>query len=101
MGSARIIWGEQRTSQSLNPLLVSLKGDHRSTDNGNMGAKETPVLTLVCPHCGEAFPSMMQMDRPTFATIRLKSVLEHCSACGKAARFEKGDYFFVPGEGQS
>jgi hypothetical protein len=66
-----------------------------------MGAKDADVLTLGCPHCGEAFPSMMQMDRPTFATIRLKAVLEHCSACGKAARFEKGDCFFVAGEGQS
>ena len=67
-----------------------------------MGAKDArEILTLTCPSCCKSFPSMMQMDRPTFATIRLKSVLEHCSACGKAARFEKGDYFFVPGEGQS
>jgi hypothetical protein len=66
-----------------------------------MAPKNNPKLTLVCPHCGEAFPSMMQMDRATFATIRLKSVLEHCSACGKAARFERGDYFYVPDEGPS
>ncbi len=65
-----------------------------------MGDEDTAVLTLACPYCDEAFPSVMQMDRRTFATIRLKSVLEHCSACGKAARFEKGDYFFVAGEGQ-
>jgi hypothetical protein len=66
-----------------------------------MGAENADVLTLVCPHCGESFPSMMQMDRPTFATIRLESVLEHCSACGKAARFRRGDYFFVPDAGPS
>ena len=59
------------------------------------------MLTLVCPHCGEAFPSMMQMDRPTLEAIRLETVLEHCLACGKAASFHKGDYFFVPHEGQS
>ena len=63
-----------------------------------MGPKNTPILSLVCPNCGESFPSMMQMDRPTFAKIRLESVLEHCSACEKAARFRKGDYFFVPDE---
>ena len=66
-----------------------------------MGAKDTPILTLVCPDCGKSFPSMMQMDRPTFARIRLESVLEHCSACEKAARFRKGDYFFVPDEGST
>ncbi len=66
-----------------------------------MAPKNNSVLTLVCPHCGEAFPSMMQMDLPTFEAIRLETVLEHCSACGKAASFHKGDYFFVGHEGQS
>jgi hypothetical protein len=66
-----------------------------------MGADEDLVLSLVCPHCGKSFPSMMQMDRRTFAAIRLGSVLEHCSACGKAARFTKDDYGFVTGEGPS
>jgi hypothetical protein len=42
---------------------------------------------------------MMQMDRPTLEAIRLETVLEHCSACGKAASFHKGDYFSVPDEG--
>jgi len=37
---------------------------------------------------------MMQMDRPTFAKIRLESVLEHCSACGIAVRFRKDAYSF-------
>jgi hypothetical protein len=44
---------------------------------------------------------MMQMDRRTFAAIRLGSVFEHCSACGNAARFTKDDYCFVTGEGPS
>jgi endogenous inhibitor of DNA gyrase (YacG/DUF329 family) len=66
-----------------------------------MRAKDADVLTLICPHCGKSFPSMMQMDRPTFAKIRLESVLEHCSACGKAARFTKDDYSFRPNEGPS
>ena len=59
------------------------------------------VLTLVCPHCAEVFPSMIQMDRPVWAKIRLESVLEHCSACGRAARFTKDDYRFAPDEGPS
>ena len=66
-----------------------------------MAPKNNLKLTLVCPHCGEAFPSMMQMDRATFAKIRLQSVLEHCSVCGKAARFEKADCFYVLDEGPS
>jgi hypothetical protein len=66
-----------------------------------MGAEKNSVLSLVCPHCGKSFPSLMQMDRRTFAAIRLGSVLEHCSACGRAARFTKDDYSFVIGEGSS
>lgn len=66
-----------------------------------MAAKSVDVLTLVCPNCGETFPSMIQMDRPTFAKIRLESVLEHCSACGIAVRFRKDAYSFRSDEGPS
>ena len=60
-----------------------------------MGTKDY-VLTLICPYCGKRFPSAMQLDPPTFAVIRLKSMWEHCSVCGRAWRFGKDDYLFVP-----
>jgi hypothetical protein len=37
----------------------------------------------------------MQMDPLTFDGIRLESMIERCSACGHAFRFEKDDYFFA------
>jgi len=45
--------------------------------------------------CGEGFPSAMQMDPPTFDSIRLESMIERCSACAHAFRFKKDDYFFA------
>ena len=59
-----------------------------------MGAGDTPVLSPVCPHCGNSFASAMQMDPATFAAIQLESMLETCAACGLASRFQKGDYGF-------
>lgn len=52
------------------------------------------VLTLVCPHCAEAFPSAMQMDPRTFEEIRVKNMTERCPKCGHASRFQKADYLF-------
>ena len=37
----------------------------------------------------------MQMDPPTFDSIRLESMIERCSACAHAFRFKKDDYFFA------
>ncbi len=59
-----------------------------------MAPENADVLSLECPDCGTMFPSAMQMDPPTFATIRLESMLERCSACGHASRFAKQDYRF-------
>ncbi|TMK36972.1 MAG: hypothetical protein E6G58_03105 [Actinobacteria bacterium] len=59
-----------------------------------MAPEDADVLSLECPHCGETFPSAIPMDPPTFATIRLESMLERCSACGHASRFSKHDYRF-------
>ena len=59
------------------------------------GMEHGVVLTLTCPRCGEGFPSAMQMDPLTFDGIRLASMIERCSACTHAFRFEKGDYFFA------
>lgn len=49
---------------------------------------------LVCPYCGEAFPSALQIDPPAFAAIQLENMRERCSACGHASRFAKSDYDF-------
>jgi len=59
-----------------------------------VGAKDAEVLTLVCPHCGNSFPSAMKMDPNTFAAIRLESMLETCAACSLPSRFQKNDYGF-------
>lgn len=55
---------------------------------------EPKRLCLVCPHCGATFPSAMQMDPESFAKIRVVKVLERCSACTQASRFNKADYSF-------
>jgi hypothetical protein len=53
-----------------------------------------PVLSLVCPGCGGAFPSAMQMDPRTFEGIRLSNLLECCPKCSRVSRFSKTDYLF-------
>lgn len=63
-------------------------------DNESVGTKEPDVLMLVCPYCGEAFPSALQIDPPAFAAIQLENMRERCSACGHASRFAKSDYDF-------
>jgi hypothetical protein len=55
---------------------------------------ERPELCLVCPRCGETFPSAMQMDEQTFTKIRVADMLERCRACHEASRFNKVDYHF-------
>jgi hypothetical protein len=52
------------------------------------------VLTLVCPHGADIFVSAMQIDPPTFAAIRVETMLERCPKCGHASWFQKGDYSF-------
>ena len=79
--------GRPNQVQVIEKRRVSLQGDRRPADNRKMEEAGTPVLALVCPHCGEAFPSVMQMDQSTFAQVRLESALEHCSACGKVPDF--------------
>jgi len=66
-----------------------------------MGAADKPVLTLVCPYCGKAFASAMQIDPAAFESMRIENMLEHCSACLRASRFNKDDYFFVTDDGQT
>jgi hypothetical protein len=53
-----------------------------------------PVLSLVCPGCGRAFPSAMQMDPRTFEGIRISNLLECCPKCSRVSRFSKTDYLF-------
>ena len=58
-----------------------------------------PVLSLVCPGCGGAFPSAMQMDPRTFEGIRVTNLFERCPTCSRVSRFNKPDYLFrAPGE---
>ncbi|MDP9233029.1 MAG: hypothetical protein M3P01_00555 [Actinomycetota bacterium] len=59
-----------------------------------MDAKTRPLLSLVCPGCGVAFPSAMQMDPRTFEGIRISNLLECCSNCFRVSRFNKPDYLF-------
>jgi predicted RNA-binding Zn-ribbon protein involved in translation (DUF1610 family) len=59
------------------------------------GGKE--VLSLPCPDCGQSFASAIQMDPQTFEKIRLDSMLERCSSCGRASQFTKTNYYFRPG----
>jgi len=66
-----------------------------------MGAEDNPVLSLGCPHCGETFASALRMDPRTFEAMRLESMIERCSICANASRFDKGDYFFIIDEGPS
>jgi len=54
----------------------------------------SPVLSLICPGCGAAFPSAMQMDPRTFEGIRLSNLLECCPKCSRVSRFNKADYLF-------
>lgn len=60
----------------------------RPADNGVMERGAT--LTLTCPRCGEGYPSAMQMDPLTFDAMRLESMIERCSVCAHAFRFEEG-----------
>ena len=66
-----------------------------------MGAKDNLVLSLGCPHCGKSFASALRMDPRTFEAMRLESMIERCSICAHASRFDKGDYFFIIDEGPS
>jgi hypothetical protein len=53
------------------------------------------TLGSTCPNCGEWFASAMQIDRETWAKIRVRNgMMERCSHCQHASRFEKGNYSF-------
>jgi hypothetical protein len=53
------------------------------------------TLSLSCPHCGQAFQSVIQMDPKTWEAIRMDlQVIERCPHCGWSAPFAKRDYFF-------
>ena len=54
------------------------------------------VLSVTCPACGASFASSIQVDRETFDKMRLDDVLERCSACHEASRFDKSAYSFRP-----
>ena len=61
-------------------------------------AASDEILALTCPRCASDFASAMQMDPLTFDVIRLESMIERCSICAHAFRFEKDDYFFAVGQ---
>jgi hypothetical protein len=54
---------------------------------------------VICPRCGIAFASAMQMDPKTFERIRLAKQLECCPACKYVGRFRKPDYLFRSHDG--
>jgi hypothetical protein len=64
------------------------------TDNEGMDTISRPLLSLVCPACGGAFASAMQMDPRTFERIRISNLLECCPNCSRVSRFSKTDYLF-------
>ena len=43
----------------------------------------------------------MQMDPAAFESMRIENMLEHCSACLRASRFDKDAYIFVTDDGPS
>jgi hypothetical protein len=54
--------------------------------------KNNPVLSLGCPHCGKSF-GFGPADGP--ANVRRDAswgMIERCSICANASRFDKGDY---------
>jgi hypothetical protein len=59
-----------------------------------VGPPDNDVLSVICPSCSTPFASAIQMDRATFAKIRVDSILERCPVCHDAARFQKADYAF-------
>jgi hypothetical protein len=63
-------------------------------DNEGMDRISRPVLSLVRPGCGGAFPSAMQMEPRTFEGIRISNLLECCPKCSRVSRFSKADYLF-------
>ena len=52
-------------------------------------------LSLTCPQCGSEFASAIQMDAPTWATIKMETNIERCSNCGYRKRYIKADYFYA------
>jgi rRNA maturation protein Nop10 len=53
------------------------------------------TLTLICPRCGRAFPSGMQMEPTKWEVIRKDlRVIEQCPHCGRSSPFSKTDYIF-------
>jgi hypothetical protein len=60
-------------------------------DNEAMERIDRPLLTLVCPGCGVAFPSARQMEPRTFEAIRLSNLLELPEVLA-GVRFNKPDY---------
>lgn len=66
----------------------------QDADNEGMETTAPPLLTLVCPACGTAFPSAMQMDPKTFEGIRISDLFERCLKCSRVSRFNKADYLF-------
>jgi hypothetical protein len=59
---------------------------------------EQTTLGATCPDCGEWFASAMQMDPETWAKIQVSNgMMERCSHCQTASRFNKDDYTFRAG----
>jgi hypothetical protein len=58
---------------------------------------QEPALGASCPRCGEWFASTMQMDAETWDRIQVRhGMMERCSHCQSASRFNKDDYSFRP-----
>lgn len=53
------------------------------------------TLTLICPRCGRAFPSVIRIDPATWEPIRKDlRVIERCLHCGWSSPFSKAEYYF-------
>jgi hypothetical protein len=55
------------------------------------------TLMLNCPHCRQAFPSAIRIDREAWEGMRADlRVIERCAHCGWSSAFSRTDYLFGP-----
>ena len=80
-------------------FLLAMEGGSNRPDTLGMELAKELRLSVICPRCGIAFESAMQMDPKTFERIRLAKQLECCPACKHVGRFQKPDYLFRSADG--
>ena len=80
-------------------FLLAMEGGSDRPDTLGMELAKELRLSVICPRCGIAFESAMQMDPKTFERIRLAKQLECCPACKHVGRFQKPDYLFRSHDG--